>query len=192
MDFCVDDALKLDYLNGLLAEKERALFEEHLAACPECRREIAELRNTVAAVSGLTPPSVPEAWAAAAKDHLRSEGPPSVSPLPDSPAPVRRGTNVFQYALISAAVTAAIALLLWLVLGGTVERWLPGLSAAAMGISDPRAARTVNLVAVVLSLHAMLFVPSIIDTIYRLVRQGGRRTRRGTPVGFMASFILPK
>jgi len=172
MDFCVDDALKLDYLNGLLGEKEKALFEEHLAACPECRREIVELRKTAEAIASLTPPSVPAAWPAAAKDRLRAKGTSPAAAVPLRPAPARPRTNVLLYAVITGGVIAGLVLLFWLVLGGTVHRWLPGLSTAALGISDPRAARTVNLVAWILSLQALLFVPSIIDNIYRLVRRG--------------------
>ena len=184
MDTCLDDALKLDYLNGLLSEKDRTHFEEHLAACPGCRREIVELRNTVTAVVRLTPPSVPPAWTAAAKDRLRAERSFPDSPVPAWPALARRRTNVFQYGLIAAGVTAALVLLLWLVMGGTVQRWLPGLSTAALGIPDPRAARIIDLVALVLSLHALMFVPSIIDDIYQLVRRGGRRTHPGPSARF--------
>jgi len=186
MDFCLEDALKLDYLNGTLSEKERTLFEEHLAACPGCRREIVELRKTVAAVSGLTPPSVPAAWTAGAKDRLREKRSSPVAAVPWSPAPSRRRTNVFQYAVIAAGVTAGLVLLFWLVRGGAIQRWLPGLSAAGLGISEPRAARTVDLVAWILSLYALIFIPSIIDNIYRLVRRGGRRGRPGSSAGFFS------
>ena len=186
MDFCLDDALKLDYLNGLLSEKERSLFEEHLGACPGCRQEIVELRKTMAAVAGLTPPSVPEAWTAAAKDRLRVKRSSPVAEVPLIPAPIRRLTNVFQYAVIAAGVTAGLVLLFWLVMGGAVQRWLPGLSAAALGISEPRAARTVHLVTWVLSLHALMFVPSIIDNIYQLVRRGGCRKPPGSSAGLFA------
>lgn len=178
MDFCLDDAVKLDYLNGLLSEKDQTRFEEHLAACPRCRREIVELRNTVAAVAGLTPPSVPAAWTAAAKERLRAMRSSRATPVPGRSAAARQKTNVFQYSVVVAGVTAAIILLFWLVMGGTVQRWLPGLSTAALGISDPRAARTVGLVTWILSLHALLLVPSIIDNIYQLVR---RRSRSRMP-----------
>ena len=186
MDTCLDDALKLDYLNDLLSEMDRTRFEEHLAACPGCRREIVELRNTVTAVAGLTPPSVPLAWTAAAKDRLRAERSSPGSPVPARPAPARRRTNVFIYGVIAAGVTAALVFLLWLVMGGTVQRWLPGLSTAALGISDPRAARMIDLVALILSLHALMFVPSIIDNIYQLVRRSVRRTYPGPSTGFFA------
>jgi anti-sigma factor RsiW len=176
MDICLNDALKLDYLNGLLSEKDRVRFEEHLAACPGCRREIDGLRNTAAAIADLTPPSVPDAWTAAAKDRLLTKGSSPVAAVPAGLAPVRRRTNIFLYALISAGVTAALVLLSWLVLGGAVQRWLPGLSTAALGITEPRAARTVDLAAMIISLYSLMLVPSIIDNIYLLVRKGSRRT----------------
>jgi anti-sigma factor RsiW len=173
MDICSDDALKLDYLNGLIADKDRVRFEEHLAACPGCRREIEGLRQTAAEVVDLTPPTVPNAWTTAAKDLLRIKASSLIAP---KPAPLRRKTNIFLYALISAGVIAVLILLYWLVLGGTVPRWLPGLSTDALGISEPRAARAVDLVVLILSLYSLMLVPSIIDNIYLLVRKNGRKS----------------
>jgi anti-sigma factor RsiW len=169
MDPCSDDALKLDYLNEALPDKERARFERHLAACPACRREVVELRRTVAAVSALTHPSVPPAWIAAARDRLRAKG-SSAAAVSSSPARARRRTNVIKYALIAAGFTGGLVLLLGLVLGATAGNWIPDLS-SALEISGPRAARTAGLIVGILSLHALLFVPSIIDNIYRLVRR---------------------
>ena len=187
MKFCLDDALKLDYLNGLLSDEDRHRFEEHLAACPACRKEIAGLRNTIAAFAGLTPPPVPAAWTSALEARLRAERPSSRLSLSLAGfTPARRRTNVFLYGGIALVVTASLVLLFGLITGGTVERWLPGLSTAALGISDPRVARTVILVTWILSLHALMLVPSIIDNVYQLVRRRGRRTRPGRSVGHLA------
>jgi anti-sigma factor RsiW len=190
MDLCLDDDLILDYLNGLLSEEARTLLEKHLAACPECRLEIVEFRKTAAAVTELRPPSVPAAWTTAAKKRLQTETAALVAAFPVSPAPTPGTTNVFQYvfqyAVSAAGVTAGLVLLFWLVISGTVQHWLPGLSTTALGISEFRAARTVNLVAWILSLHALLLVPSIIDDIYRLVHRGGRKSGRGSSAGFLA------
>ena len=156
------------------------------AACPGCRAEIEELRKTAAAVAALTPPSVPAAWAAAVKDRLRAKKPSPGVAIPPSSISARRRPRVFRYAVVTVGVAAGLALLFWLVEEGVVQRWLPGLSAAGLGISKPRAARTVDLVAWILSLHALLFVPSIIDNICRLKRRGGRRPDRGTRAGLFA------
>jgi len=174
MDFCTDDGRELDYLNGLLSDEDRALFEEHLAGCPRCREEIVALRKTADAVAGLTSSYVPAPWPAAARVRLRAKKSAPVSVLSSSPAPSRRGTNVLLYALIAAGVTAGIVLLFWLVMGGIVHRGFPGFSAAALGIVKPRAVRMVDLTVWIVSLHTLLFVPSIIDNIYRLVRRNGR------------------
>lgn len=187
MGYCLDDAQKLDYLNGMLSEEERVLFEKHLALCPGCRREIAELRKMADAVAALTLPTAPAAWAAAAKDRLRAKGSSSIAAAPPSPALPRRRTNVLRYVAIAACVTAGFVLLFWLFMGETVQRWLPGLSTAALGISEPRAARTANLAIWILSLHALLFIPSIIETIYQLttsnaaIRELFAADRRRTP-----------
>jgi predicted anti-sigma-YlaC factor YlaD len=186
MDACPDDALRLDYLNGLVSEKERARFDSHLAACPECRRDIEDLRKTAAAVAALGIPPVPEAWAAAAKDRLRAKGASPAAPTPGWLAPALRKTSLFQFGLVASGVIAALGFLLWLVLRGTVERWLPGLSAAGLGISDPRAARTADLVVWILSFHALLLVPSVIDGIWGLARRDARRSRPGRASGFFA------
>lgn len=75
-------------------------------------------------------------------------------------------------------------MLLRLVVGGTVGRWLPNLSATALGIPDPDAARAVQLVTWVLSLHALVVVPMIIDNVYLLVQARSRRRCRLYQAGF--------
>lgn len=176
MEPCLDEALQLDYLNGALPEKERSLFEKHLDACPACRREIDGLRRAAAAVAGLKSPSVPAAWTAAAKARLRAKALTAVAPFTSGPSPERRGTNILQYAAIAAGITGGLVLLFALALGGTAGSWIPDLS-DALGVPGDRAARTAGLVVGILSLHALLFVPSIVDNVYRLVRRGGRRSR---------------
>lgn len=41
------------YLDGDLGEHDRARVEEHVGLCPECRRVLASLRGTLAALMGL-------------------------------------------------------------------------------------------------------------------------------------------
>jgi anti-sigma factor RsiW len=175
MDLCLDDALKLDYLNGTISEKGRTRFEKHLDACPACRREIAGLQGTAAEVAGLTPPSVPGPWTTAAKARLRKKA-SSAGVIAKDTVLVRRRTNVFLYAAIAAGFVGGLVLLFGPVLGAAAGSWIADLS-AALGISGLRSARTAGLVFGILSLHTLLFVPSIIDNVYRLVRRGGRRNR---------------
>jgi anti-sigma factor RsiW len=186
MSQCTDEATKLDYLNGRLPEDERIGFEKHLSGCPECRGEIEGLKGVLASITDFRQPAATDALVSAAKARLREETivrAPAVK-TPGSPARARGRTNVFHYALITSGVTAAVALLVWLVVGGVVERWLPGLSTTALGISNPRVARAVDIVTLIFSLHALLFVPSIIENIYQLVSGRRRRVRSGPTLGF--------
>jgi anti-sigma-K factor RskA len=47
------------YLLGALPNDERERFERHLAACPECRREVEELSVAVDALPSAAPPVTP-------------------------------------------------------------------------------------------------------------------------------------
>ena len=38
----------IDYVSGELAESERALFDAHLAACPDCRAYLKSYERTIA------------------------------------------------------------------------------------------------------------------------------------------------
>jgi len=186
MKICVDEELKLDYLNGLLSENERIRFEEHLSACPDCRRELEELQTILASLADLPHPSAPDVWVDAAKALLKGERSAFGSQATASPAPIHGGTKIFQYVLIAAIVTAATGILFWMAMSGTIQRWLPGFSTAALEISDPQTARTVNIVAMIVSLHALLFIPSIIDNLYQLIRRRGRKVPHETSIGFFA------
>lgn len=48
-----------DYLEGDLSLDRRALFDAHLDECPECAREIAEMRMTIGALRSLPAPEPP-------------------------------------------------------------------------------------------------------------------------------------
>jgi hypothetical protein len=67
------------YLEADLAAGERARIEEHLAGCPECRREYLELRHTVDLLRGLLEPEPPLDLAGRVIARLREgEGRPGV------------------------------------------------------------------------------------------------------------------
>lgn len=184
MNACMDDALKLDYLNGLLSKDERARVEEHLAGCPDCRRELRNLQVIRASLADLPRPAVPDAWVVTAKARLKEETSAFDFRATASPAPVRSGAKIFQYILVAAGVTAATSFFVWLVMSGTIQHWLPGLSTTAPGIANPRTARTVDIVVLIVSLHSLLFIPSIIDNLCQLIRRRGRKVSRETSIGF--------
>ncbi len=85
------------YLLGALADAERAEFEAHLAGCPHCRQDVAELRMVADALPlAVTPVAAPPQLRDRLMETVRSEaellratGPDADRPRP-APAPSRR------------------------------------------------------------------------------------------------------
>ncbi|MCI0738301.1 MAG: zf-HC2 domain-containing protein [Gemmataceae bacterium] len=47
----------MEYLNGELAQQQRAVFEEHLGVCPDCVAYLQSYEITVKAVQGTRSPT---------------------------------------------------------------------------------------------------------------------------------------
>ena len=47
-----------DYLDGTMAAVDRGRFEAHLAECPYCVNYLDQMRETIAALGGLTEDSI--------------------------------------------------------------------------------------------------------------------------------------
>ena len=62
-----------DYLDGDLREGERVRVEHHAGLCPECRRLLRSLRETLARLTEMRAPA-PEGLAADVIERLRREG----------------------------------------------------------------------------------------------------------------------
>jgi anti-sigma factor RsiW len=60
--------LVTDYLEGALDDRDHARFEAHVAACPNCREYLAQIRATIAAMGRVEP----EALAPEVRDELVS------------------------------------------------------------------------------------------------------------------------
>lgn len=116
------------YAVDALDEAERADFERHLAACPECRAEVASLREAASSLTQLTAVTPPASLRESVLSGIRSvrplpPAPPAVEPIAETtaetPAP-RRATVVplrrrpFAWAAgIAAAVLLAVGGLAW-------------------------------------------------------------------------------
>jgi len=60
-----------DYLEGALTERDRALFEEHLAMCEGCSAYLDQMRETIAVAGTLTAEAVEPAVCAHLVDAFR-------------------------------------------------------------------------------------------------------------------------
>lgn len=52
--------LVTDYLEGKLSDRDRELFDAHLAICPGCATYVEQMRQTVRAVGSLSREPVPD------------------------------------------------------------------------------------------------------------------------------------
>jgi anti-sigma-K factor RskA len=112
------------YAVDALDDTERADFERHLAQCPECRAEVASLRETAAGLSALTETTPPASMGEAVLAGVRT-----VRPLPPHTPPgpevseVRAAGQVVPLRRRPAAWIAGLAAAALLVVGGLV--WGP-------------------------------------------------------------------
>jgi anti-sigma factor RsiW len=63
-DLACRDAVELvtDYLEGRLSRRNRRRFEAHVAACPNCRAYVDQIRRTIAVAGKIEPEDLaPEA-----------------------------------------------------------------------------------------------------------------------------------
>lgn len=77
-DLVCRDAVELvtDYLEGRLSRRNRRRFEAHIAACPNCRTYLDQIRRTIAAAGQVQPEDLePEARQALTDVFRRYRGP---------------------------------------------------------------------------------------------------------------------
>ena len=101
--------LSAAYALHALAEEERSAFEDHLAHCPECRRDVAAFQETAAAMAyDVDAPAPPPALRDRILVEARSERPNVVSLQAR-----RRWALPVAGGLAAAAAIAALALGIW-------------------------------------------------------------------------------
>jgi anti-sigma-K factor RskA len=107
-----------DYASGALPEDESRLVEDHLAGCEPCRRELADILETISVIAAAGPPRPQVRDALMAR--LATAPSPSPEPVsPPAPAPIgaRRRSNP-QWLQTVAWATAALFLIAALALAG--------------------------------------------------------------------------
>jgi len=99
------------YVLDALPDDERVRFEAHLAECPFCTTEVAELRAAAVKLAtqvSAPPPPALKANVMSAIEHVR-QLPPLVDGQPESPAVRRRFGRRSMLALAAAAVAVALS-----------------------------------------------------------------------------------
>ncbi|TQM78823.1 anti-sigma-K factor RskA [Saccharothrix saharensis] len=96
------------YVLDAVSDAERRLFEEHLAGCPTCAQETAELLETTAVLAGETAVEPPA--------HLRDKVLASVAATPQLP-PATTPTGRTPWVRRTAALAAAAGIVVAVVLG---------------------------------------------------------------------------
>jgi anti-sigma-K factor RskA len=106
-------ALSGAYAVDALDDAERTSFEQHLAACPECRAEVQSFRETAAILAELeaeeTPPASLRASVLAGISQVRPF--PPETPAAATPEPVSRVVSL-RRRMLPTLVAAAVALVL--------------------------------------------------------------------------------
>lgn len=132
------------YVCDALGAEERAVFEAHLSACPECATEVNELREVTALMAAAVSQRPPESLKAAVDARIRvtRQAPPITEPDPEptSAHPARQRAD----RRLRAAWAAAAALVLLVAGLGwrdvDQQHRIDALNAQAAGISQLLAA----------------------------------------------------
>ena len=100
------DALLAEYVDGALAQGERAVVERHLDACERCREEVALARTARSALASVTEAPAPGDLgdAAIAEARRRAAGAPAAAPPSGRP-------GWYRWAGAAAGIAAALLLL---------------------------------------------------------------------------------
>jgi anti-sigma factor (TIGR02949 family) len=129
------------YVDGALPPTERTRFEQHVATCPDCQRELDAMRQVRALLRRMPQPALPRSFTLpAAPDSV----PPAREPAPAAPTrarpdhvvpfPQRAGRVAQRIGTLAAAVG------LVLLLGSALFGHPSGMSTSNTATSLPRAA----------------------------------------------------
>lgn len=172
MNFCDNETVKIDYLNGRLDRETLGSFEAHLQGCGRCRSEIEGLRAVIAGLGSIAIPSVPDELGERVRKRLRAErrtltvhtGPPRREP--------RFNRTIFALCTVGM-LTAAFALFTLLTSGPVgaflEEHLLPPVLDMTRNL-DPEAEGTLNVLGILLTASGILLIPSITENLYVMLR----------------------
>lgn len=171
-NFCDNETVKIEFLNGTLEREMLGSFEEHLLGCKRCRSEIVELRSVIAGLESIAIPAVPEELGCNVRQRLRAER----YTLSTRGGLHRRSPrfNRIVFAMCTAGILIASFALFTLFTSGPVggflkERLLPPILDMIDNL-DPKAVGTVNALGVLFTASGILLIPLITENLYVVIR----------------------
>ncbi len=175
-----------DLLDGRLAEPARAEIEAHVARCPRCREELAELQGARAAVRGLPPLAQPAGLAVRIASVLDAEDRAA------APGPTRRRLP-HRWPLVAAGLIAAAALVALLILPSATADLPAAVAGDFVGYRDARFALELRTGAPAtlerfFAERGIAFPTRVFDLAMMRYRLAGGRVHRvvGRPSAFFA------
>jgi hypothetical protein len=172
MNFCDNETVKIEFLNGTLKREMLRNFEAHLQGCERCRSQIDELRSVIAGLESIATPAVPEELSDRVRKRLRAER-RTLAARMGFPRRAPR-FNRIVFALCTAGILIASFALFTLFTSGPVggflkERLLPPILDMIDNL-DPEAEGTVNALGVLFTASGILLIPSITENLYMVLR----------------------
>ena len=166
MNFCEMDALKLDYINGLLSGRKKKKFQRHLDSCVTCHNEVGELAILAARLGQHPRPQAEEISASLVISNTR------LRPTSKRPA------LFWLYFLSIAAVLSVLSLLIVAVHIEGIRVWVSSRLSGSfvkiqefMSMTDKGETKVFQFLLLILSLSSLVLIPSIVENLYLLMRR---------------------
>jgi anti-sigma factor RsiW len=170
MTTCPTETAKLEYLNGETSGLKAAEFEVHLAACPACRAEMADLGELLSGFKEVPLPEAPAALVEAAKAALAKAALKGMEERSDLRISEGRNRYFRWFNLAAGAAIFAAAVILAVVFPVRISS--ASITALFRIPADlPLSAATLEFVQKFLALLPLLFVPSIVENVRFLIRR---------------------
>jgi hypothetical protein len=178
MNFCKDEIIKIDFINNTINKKKKKDFEKHLKRCPFCLQEIEELSVLVPPLSNIKGPPVPDSVLKSTMERFHKERLGLIA-LPEKKQrlTIRKWGFLF-YSFTAFLVMGIFVILTYILNLSSVHQFLSSHFGSLlvklrefMGIQQNGEVFYLKSATLFLSLLSLLFLPSIIENIYLLLKK---------------------
>lgn len=182
-NFCDNETVKIDYLNGTLDGETARIFEDHLGRCEHCRAELEELRALVEGLGSVAAPHVPAELMKRVRERLRAEM--SVSAVTKERSRRTTRSNGLIFTMCAGGVLLASLALFFVFardpVGGFIEKHLLHNILDAIRSLDEAERGMVNALGMLFTASGILLIPSITEHLYVVLRNRHTAPRSRAP-----------